>query len=206
MALIDNYCSLASVHRETGNSDADLEDWFEECINKASRWIDDYCLRDFLSHDYSSSPFTVPERDAVGDTLFLDWPIVTLTKVTAGSDDGEVDTGLYNFNVKDRSVRLRDGNHWIGKATPANQELGNYSLAWQVTNTAFNVPIKLTGTFGYTTPPPAINTACTRIASAWSHEKRRESVAPDGNRVSILNEQVPSEVEELLKRFRRLVH
>lgn len=205
MALVNPYCSLLSVQKELGNSDADLEDWLEDCINAASRWIDDYCLRDFIMHDHSVTPFTVPEKDAVADYLFLKWPIVTLTQITSGSNTDVIDSSLYTFEVGTRSIQMRDGSNWIAKST-GKKRMGSYSTGWIITNVGLAVPIKLTGTFGYTTPPSAVATACTRIACAWSHEKRRERMGSDGARVSLLDERVPDDAMLLLKRFKRLVN
>ena len=40
------YTSLVAVQKETRNDDANQADWFETCINSASRFIEHYCNTD----------------------------------------------------------------------------------------------------------------------------------------------------------------
>jgi hypothetical protein len=204
MSLItDAYCSLEALQKETGNSDEDLVDWFEECIIAASRWIDDYCYCDFLSHDYSTNGYTIVSSDAVGDQIFVPWVIQSLSEVKSG--DLVIDSSLYEWSVGKRSIRLLDGSNWIAKNQPRYNSLG-YGMGYEIARVGYAMPLVVKGVFGYAEPPRAVQTACCRIAAAWSHEKRREKMAMDGTRTSLLDERIPEESTMLLKRFRRLVN
>lgn len=203
VAIVNGYCSLASLRRETGNSDTDLDDWFSECINMASRWIDDHCYRDFFEHDYAppAQPYTVLPSDVIADQIFLPWPIKTLTEVKIG--DFIADPDRYVFAVGKRSIRLRDGDPWI----PKNTTVYPMSPLLRVTYaTGGSSTITVAGTFGFAAVPAAVSTACVRIAAAWSQEKRRERVSMDGQRTSLLDQRIPDDALTLLKRFRLLVH
>jgi len=190
MPLINPYCTLTEVQRDTGNSDADLVDQFEDSINLASRWIDEYTHTDFLTKDYSVTPYVVSLKDIIKDKVFVPWPIITLTKITAAGVTILADE--YIFNVNERDIRRRSGEAWVSKT--------NYP-----TSTGYAEPIELTGTFGWAEPPAAVRIACIQIASVLTHEKRRERVGMDGGRTSVLDENIPKEAKEYLKRFKRLV-
>lgn len=176
------YCSLGAVQRETGNSNSDNDVWFTECITGASRWIDDYCLRDFGTHDHATTAYQVPWSEVISDTLFVPWPIITLTEVKVG--ETVIPVADYFFEVGRRSIRKLDGSLW----------------------SKTDGVITLAGTFGYASPPSGVVRACVLIASAWSHEKRRERVDLNGQRTSLLDDRVPDDALTLLRRFRKLTH
>lgn len=204
MALEDPYCSVEDVQRETGNSDEDLMFQFEDAINLASRWIEDHCQTDFLPHDHSSSAYTVSLRDTIKDTLFLPWKIITLTEVAAAGV--VIPAAEYYYDAGSRGIRIRSGSNWITKPKDTNRGDNSFAMQWQIASTGYSEPITVKGTFGYTTPPAAVRLACTKIASALTHEKRRERVDMNGGRTSILDERIPDDSLMLLKRFRRLVY
>lgn len=204
MPLVTNgYCSLEALQKETGNSDEDLVSWFEECIVSASRWIDDYCYRDFVVHNHATIAYTVKQSEVIGDTIFLAGPIQSLTELKSG--DMVVDNSLFDWEVGKRTIRLIDGSHWISTNTSRKDSLG-YGMAWEIARVGYAMPITVKCVYGFPTPPMAVQIACCRIAAAWSHEKRREKMAMDGTRTSLLDERIPEEATTLLKRFRKLVN
>lgn len=204
MALVtDGYCSLEALQRETGNSDADLVSWFEECIVSASRWVDDYCYRDFSLHDYTVNAYTIKRSEIVGDTIFLAGPLQSIAELKSG--DMLIDPSLFDWEQGKRSIRLIDGSHWISQNTSRKDSLG-YGMAWEIARVGYTMPITIKCVFGYEEPPSAVQVATCRIAAAWTHEKRREKMAIDGTRTSLLDERIPEEATMLLKRFRKLVN
>ncbi len=78
-ALFQPYCTLLEVQQETKNSGSENDDVYRTAINLASRFIEDYCRRDFWFHDHTVDPLQVPRAKVMGDMVCLDWPILTLT-------------------------------------------------------------------------------------------------------------------------------
>lgn len=177
------YCTLSAVQKETGNSDAALEVWFNECIDTASRWIDDHCHIDFGIHEFDSeSPLIAHPDDVCGKQLFVPWPIISINTVTI--DDRNLPMDYLVFFKGQRSISWH-----------RNRELWDSQTL-----------IAITGVLGYEDIPPGIRLACTRIASAFSQEKRRERVDMSGQRTSLLDDRIPDDSITILKRYRRLVH
>ena len=210
MALENAYSTMEAVQRETGNSNPELVSWFEDCVNLASRWIDDYCHCEFLPHSYpldgpSPVAYRVKRSEMVGGSIFLPWPIVNLSQVKTGiiilrEDDYFWEEGsreillptesLSAFQPTDQAViGVADFGGFRGKPSKWDK----------------NQPTTVNGEFGYASVPSSVARACTQIASAWSHEKRRERMAMDGKRTSLLDENIPEDARILLRRFRRLV-
>ena len=197
------YCTLEALQRETGNNDPEQEAWFETCINGASRWIDEHCHRDFLLHDHTTDAYIARSDEVVADLICVSWPIITLTGITFGVFP--VLTSNYYFDPGSRTIRTRDRSHWRSSSLDvANTQ--QWSGQWSTSVISPSDPIYINGTFGYVTPPTAVSMACSKIAAAWSHEKRRERVDLNGGRVSLLDERIPDDSMALLKRYTRLVH
>lgn len=205
IALNKPYCTLSQVQYFTGEDDGDYDDVLREAINFASRWIDQWCKRDFWFHDHSSDWLEITQEDeAIGRKLFLPFPVKTLTDVNLIWGD---ETGT-NAIIDADDITYRFHNDAIS---------GQGYIAFNVKTPDLSWPdneIKLKGTFGYTvtdteTPPTDIPEGVTRaaveVAGVWSGQKRKEVVALDGAKLSLLDERVPREVKELLKPFRRLV-
>ena len=125
------------------------------------------------------------------------WPIVTLTEIH--SDDQLLSPTLYNYDVGFRSITLKDGSNWRSP-NHSQYPLDGRSIGTQylIGRFALEVPITLTGTFGYATPPAAVRMACCKIAA--------ERVGMDGTRISLLDERLPNDAVDLLKRYTRLIH
>lgn len=186
------YCSLADVQRETVNSLPENDDKYKQCINLASRWVDEFCHRDFWFHDHSENAYKVPRKFVLGDEIFLPFPIVTLTALTVDGKAWDVEDDIY----------------WDGKTISSEDgDFGNYPC---------RETIRLTGTFGYPlvqsgyddpqqTPPPTIPSsvkhATAKVAAAISGEKHIEQVGLDGTRIELLDMRIPPEAKALLKRF-----
>lgn len=195
-SLFRPYCSLADVQKECRNSKDINNDWFALCINRASRWIEEHCQRDFWLHDHASSPLRVPRQSVMSDEVHLLWPVLTLTKVavvaqgnTAPTAADELASTDYYFEVGSRIITCDGG------------VFGPYP---------FKGVMELTGTFGYevtteevppTNIPQGINRACSLIAAAWSSEKRIEQIGLDGAKIELLETTVPKEARLLLQRW-----
>lgn len=207
------YTALADVRRETKHSDSSLDDWYIECINMASRLIDDYCKRDFWFHDYSVAPYKVNRRRVLEESVVLPFPIITLTEVRVftdieqTSDSNDIwETDEYHFEEGERTIHAEAETEWKYAGNPGR--FGSYP---------FRGFLWIKGTFGYPlttesgaipdeTPPPTIPTgvrrAATLIASAFSSELRKEQIGLDGVRVELLDTRIPREAKILLSRYK----
>jgi hypothetical protein len=185
MAILEKpYCSLLDVVQTAGNSEPELHAVFVDSINRASRRIDEICGRDFWSHDHLTDSYVVSRRRVVGKTVLLPFEIKTLTEVRL--DGNALDLTGMSFEA---------GDTYFESAS----ELGGIP---------FTGELALKGTFGFSTTtaqvpptdlPASVRRAAILIACAFSNEWRRERVAFDGSRESLLETKVPSEVNDLLK-------
>jgi len=206
--LLRPYTTLAEVQRETKNSGSELDDWYEECINLASRYIEERCKRDFWFHDHTTTPYEIKRRNVYADVAVLPFPIITLDEVRVFTDIEDPanandvwDATEYYFVTGERPI------HAEGE--------------WQFGEYPFVGFFRVKGTFGYplaagaeittggtadTTPPPRLPTnirrAATMIASALSNENHKEQIGLDGVRVELLETAIPSQVHAMLERFR----
>lgn len=191
--LANPYCSLDDVQKELRNTDEVLEDTIIVAINQASRFIDDHCETDFLFHDYSASAYTVPRKRVIADSIFLPWPIVTLTEVISDGDSFDMGDDIY-YEVGGREIQSLDG------------DFADYPCTLAVT---------VKGTFGYeadsatevaATLPPHVRRAATLIAAAWTGRYQKEQVSADGLVQQLLLTDVPQEALRLLKRHKQTVN
>jgi hypothetical protein len=185
MPVLDKpYCSLLDVVQTTGNSEPELQSIFVDAINLASRRVDELCGRDFWSHDHLTEPYVVARKRVAGLVVLLPFEINSLTEVKL--DSVELDLA---------SISYFEGDTFF----ESEASLGDIP---------FTGELAIKGSFGFpttvATEPPATIPASVRratilIACAFSNEWRRERVAFDGSRESLLETKVPSEVNELLK-------
>lgn len=204
--LVQPYTTLERVRNELKNQDSYEEDWLKQCINDASRIVEDYCNRDFWYHDHTSAPYTVPVEDIICENIYLPWPVISLTKIE--SDDVEVDSdGWIVRNPKNNKgtavVERHGGIDWLWSGRSIKQKI--------ILGTAAAPPlIKLTGEFGYPitgveVPPDGIpdqvRRAATLVASSVSGLWQRENVGLDGTKVSVLDTRITPEAKMLLKKW-----
>ncbi len=209
MALDKPYCTLEDVQKETKNSSSSDTSWYQNQINLASRYIEDYCNTDFRYQDYSSTAYTVPRAHVLEDEVHFPWPILTITGVWVYSDHTESPADADKY--EDDTYYFRAGEFVLYKQGAVSFPqpgaiFGTYPFIQ-------NMDIK--GTFGYaldgsnpdTAPPPtmpaAVRRACTLIAANWSNENRKEEVGLDGARTELLETSVPDEAKMLLHPWRQ---
>jgi hypothetical protein len=175
---------LLDVVQTAGNSEPELIDVFVDSINRASRRIDEICGRDFWSHEHSIDPYIVARKHVTGKVALLPFEINTLTEVT-----------LDGVELELASISYSQGDTFF-----------EYSSSFG--SIPFTGELAIKGSFGFPTTsltePPAtipasIRRATILIACAFSNEWRRERVAFDGSRESLLETKVPSEVNDFLK-------
>lgn len=200
--LVDPYCTLADVQRETKNDRSELSDWFISCINRASRFVEEYCNRDFLYHQYTAdTPFVVPKERVIGDSIYLDWPIRSLTGVYQWESDlGKTHSPTATETLETSSYYIDNGS--VRKSS--GEPFGEYPLV----ETWFGV----SGNFGYpiaegedisSVLPAHVRRATAIIAATFSAERRMEQMSFDGSRIELTDLRIPTEVWMMLKRYRR---
>ena len=187
------YCTLAQLQEYLGNDQSSEDEWFQECINRASRIMELWCHTDFWYHDYSVTPLTIQRRWVVKDKIYLPWPIITLTRVL--SEETELTNGSdYRYEVGRKRIV------YAGAIWPQDK-----IEDW----------ITVYGTFGYTitstTQPPTdvsfpatLTQACVEIAGALSGENRKEVVDLSGIKQSLLDRKIPMSAQRYLNRHRTL--
>lgn len=188
--LLKPYCSVSDVQIETRNSDSANDNTYKECINAASREIDDFCLRDFWFHDHAASPIAIRPAWVVGKSIYFPWPIVTLTAITSAG--AALDMASMMFFEGDREVECSS----------------------RFESPSAGRPLTATGTFGYplaetdplktapATIPGGVRRACALIAAAWSGFLSRDRMTMDGQKVSLLDNRIPLEAKQLLARYK----
>lgn len=196
--------------------DTNLENWFKDCINAASRAVDEFTQKDFKIHDHASTALSVLRRWVIGNTIWLPWPIVTLTEVK--ENNIVVDPAWYYYEVGRQSIaRITNslpvalGMPVVGEFSSDGDTIGA-GPRWTTPGGVFTLTVK--GTFGYTatttadvppTLPPTVRRATTLIAAAWTMWNRKEVVGMEGSRQSILDSRLPKEALLLLEKHRMLI-
>lgn len=205
--LLNPYCTLEDVQHEASNIDpADAGD-LEDQITAASRWVDEYCRRDFLYHDHRTTALEVEPSWVAGQRIYLPWPIISLTEVTV--DDEVVDSTLYrkeSTRLSATGVIVRDRD-WFPAPTRVGVGNGNVQGLPPI--------IRLKGQFGYaeaptdpaTTPSPdlpkAVVQAAAVAAAVFSGLLKREFTNLGGERQSVTMREVPKGVLAALGPYRR---
>lgn len=208
-ALLNPYCLLRDVQAEASNTYPDDANDFLVEINKASRWIDQHCRRDFLFHNHASAALTVPASWCAGNVIFLPWPIITLTEITVEGITLPADAYAFENVPGETSGKIYRNADWLAR--------DSYGVGLQAEKViSLPLRIQLTGTFGYrlaeTTPtavpspdiPADITQACAVIAAVRSGKLKREiTVAGGGARETITVRSIPKDTMATLSRYRR---
>jgi hypothetical protein len=200
--LLNPYCTLSDAQAEAGTTDDASADELIVEINKASRWIDEHCNRDFLYHNHASSPLVVSESWCAGNVIYLPWPVLTLTEITIGTA---------TFAATEYRVTRRPGS-----ATSKIERNGTWlpEEKFSASPPVMAPQITLRGTFGFTPAatnpagnpspeiPATIVQACAAIAAIRSGQVRKEINIPGGGREAVTVRAVPKPVMDSLGKFR----
>jgi len=97
VTLLRPYCTLEEVQMELGNENSYENNWLLDCINRASRWVEEKCHRQFWYFDYRSNGFRVPTDWLLQDEFYLPWPCLDVDNLSVEQDDEAVSTDVYDF-------------------------------------------------------------------------------------------------------------
>lgn len=207
MATLDRpYTTLERLKRElqVAESENNNDQWFQLCINDASRMTEEMTNRDFLFHDHATTPLEAKTHWVFGDIIYLPFPIVTLTEIKINDVAISADTFKFELaDIKKGSSKIfrTAGLFWSSHGFPTEGD--GISDKFQDTpvharerligidpgplhHDITNVTIELTGTFGYilaltdplenppTDLPFGIIRMTTLIAAAMSGENRKQ--------------------------------
>ncbi len=190
MAYVTRLDVKAYLHIEAVSEDSLLDD----CITRAKSIIDRITGQTFEA-SASATRYYTPGVDTDGLTLYLNYPLLTLTTLTNGDSAviASTDYKLYPLNETPKyEVRL----------------LASKGLTWTYTTDPEGA-ISVVGTWGlYTTAPADIEQAALRLA-AYLY-KQRDAQVFDQVGVSELGElhlaaKVPSDVMGYLRPYRNLL-
>lgn len=195
VTLKDPYCTEEEVRTVLRNQESATADDVKRAINQASRWLDGELRRDYILHDFSSTPMEIDEFDDA------DWrhhlvpkhtPIISVDKITIDGDEEDAEDYVVKDNViyhlHHNWAPIRDGNL-----------------------------IKIYGKFGYDQPngagssdvptgiPGWLNWSAIQIAAVFSGHHRKETTGLDGQKQSILATEIPSEVRKIINQHRPVV-
>lgn len=210
VTLVNPYCLLSDVQAEAQNSKSEDADRFSTEINKASRWIDEYCRRTFLYYDNSVTPLVADLNWCAGHVMYIPMPIIQLTKIVVDGTEMDASSFVFSNTHERRTSRIIRFGRWVPEAAvvgtiqprrilslPTKIELyGKFGFAPAITN---NTP-------DTTKPSPdipqQISTACQIIAAIRSGKVRREFVDPSGNRQIASVSKLPTDVLASLDTFK----
>jgi hypothetical protein len=194
-APVDPYITLTELRQELKMKAADVpaasdtEEDLLRAIDNASRWVDNYCQRDFLFHDYTATPLEFDQFNGFDCFIFPPYtPIISVTSlVFAGT-------------------ALVLGTHYsVENQLPQRQRVNNLCGAWKPRRP--DRLLQLYGTFGYVqsshaVPPtglPGSVTLATRwVAAAISGRNRKEVVGLDGIKQTLEDSAIGKQVYALL--------
>lgn len=202
-ALNKPYCTLLDVQSETKNSEPENDSLYIECINLASRYMEERCRRSFWYLDATTSPYRVPRFSIIGNDILLLFPIIDLDQVRVEEDPTVIPSA--NSALSQIEYYYEEGRSTINISSTV-------ALSYP-----FQGRIDLLGKFGYElekdeaghsiltlppkTLPSAIRRATTIVAAAWSNQRRVENVALDGSKSLILDNTVSKEVDNLINQW-----
>lgn len=199
----DPYCTIEDVWRETRNAGPELTEKYIDCIDLASRYVEDYCRRDFKYHVYEGDDFyRVNQRAVLLDEVYLPFPILELN-------------GLW---VHDHGKAPAEGQAWESSdyfytesQTASRSSIRTANNSLQFGEYPFRQVMSLQGKFGYTKEageiissklPSSIRKATAVIAATISVERRLEQTNLEGNRIELIELIIPRDTFDMLKRFR----
>ncbi len=201
MAIADGYCSLADVKDalRLGADDTFDDSLIEVAIESASREIDGYCERRFVSE--TATRVYIPT-----DSFLVDIDDLQSLTTLKTSPDGEA----FSVTWTDSDYQLEPLNGLAGGlVTPYTRvrAIGEYLFPlWDPRNVnAHEATVQVTGLFGWPTVPTAVRQAC--IILSMRLFKRLDSplgAVGMGDIGVIRVSRFDSDIESLLSPFRKV--
>jgi len=178
--ITNGYTTLSNIKTFLGKNDTTKDTFLEACIERASRYIDQYLSTVFYEktitseaidyHSYSESGFFIVENN-----LYSPAPIISITSLLEDSVALVVNTDYYLYKTK----ALKPG----GWST-------NYKA------------ITFTGKIGYATTPKEIEAVCLELSAVFSGLWTRSFSDGEGNIQDMLKTNLSKATFDFLSMYR----
>jgi hypothetical protein len=180
MAITNGYCTLAELKEVLGRSDTAKDTFLEACVERASRFIDNYTDRFYYSKSITAEKLDIYSISETGfkvqdNYIYCPTDIISVTTLASDGVALVADTGYWLYKNK--------------------IELASYA-------TTTHKGISFTGSVGYASTPLAIKQACLTISEVFSGLGIRTVVDGDGNDIDIVKNSLPSWVMKFLEKER----
>lgn len=208
-ALLRPLCTLDDVKREAKIplTDSESNEKLRNAINSASRYIESYLRREFVSLDYSTTALKVRNEWVYGGEVFLPWPLLTSPSEVAIDGTILIEDEDYLTNFDDPESPVTGRLRYIGKWPELVVErlvTVKGTFGWAQTGTTATTGVKTSGDGVPAGVPGAVSYAAAQLAARWSGEYRREMLSGEGQRTqSVVDGRMPHDLAMMLDRFRR---
>lgn len=189
MVTVNGYASVAQLKKKLGSVPSTSNDsFFEDCITRSSRFIDDFTEKIWYSLTLTSEIvdgyMIVSENGLCIDSSFsrilLPAPVISITSIIEDSTTLTANTDYYVYG---RSEFIdRDG-------------------LWSSERRA----ISITGAIGYSSTPAYVEEWCLTISEVLSGLATKPVSDSDGNVIEFIRNSVPKWVFDQMRRHRRVI-
>lgn len=193
MTITNGYATTAQIKnalRRPSSDGSKYDSLFEQLIEEASRYIDEYTARIFYSKTVTNELFDRYAMSASGiyisysgDKMVFPGSIVSVSSI---SEDGTTLTVDDDYVIYHRQGYIYRGG-WTGTRKHTANEYG----------------IKVSATFGESTVPKDIEAICIDIVKIRSGLDTRTVVQFGETVTAEIGEQIPSHIKKALDRWRR---
>lgn len=203
MALENPYCTLLELidylklPYQATLADPHKTAELERAINAASRWVDAYTGKSFYEQDYSVVPVPIDNHDGLifGNTLYVSiGGFLQHVQSISGLAEGTTVLAAGSEYVNKGDYIARVGTTWANGLYPNTISFMGVTGYPQATDA--DVPEGL---------PPMITQCTILVAGAFSGHNRKEISGLDGQATSILSNEIPKTVFQILGRGRIII-
>lgn len=193
------YCSLTDLKEYLGITSTKQDTLLTRCIETAQREIETYTLKVFENSDTASTKTFDANNEYIskdGYSFTIPYDLRSLSEITIDSND--VSSYIISYLSFDGII------YELGIMGTSPYTFKDYS-------TSFYNTISITGTWGYSTTPPAdIENACITLAQ-YIYQRKDTTITgdrallPNNSNSVALTYSMPIDVKTTLDRYRRVV-
>jgi len=192
MTLTNAYCTVTQLKQaiKRPNSDEVVYDsLFEDCINRASRDIDEHTNRIFYSKTITAELFDAfawsdSELYISDNKILFPSEIISVSSIT---NDGTALTEGTDFYVYKKQGYIEAAGSWSSSRKSSANSTG----------------IAITATFGHATTPTSIEMICIELAKVYSGLDTRMITNANGTFEFEMGNKIPDYIKKRLNRYKR---